>query len=137
LNANDPKGDEEDDVQGNDEANVVPAPTDEQDYPICSVINTYLQSIFVIKKQQIRMYDLAKANLRSLYTNVFNEDEQVLQQAEITQFKIDKQHRKAYISNNHGQIIVINCQNGAVIKNVTDDYVDCDRSIDYDTDDDS
>jgi len=39
--------------------------------------------------------------------------------AEITKFRIDKRHRKAYVANNLGQIFVINCNNGVVMKNVT------------------
>jgi hypothetical protein len=38
---------------------------------------------------------------------------------QITKFCIDKKHRKAYVANNMGQINVINCQNGVVLKEVT------------------
>ena len=70
----------------------------------------------MVKKTEIRMYDIAKGQLYSLHTNLFGED---AGKAEITKLKIDKRHRKAYISNNKGEIIVINCQNGIVMKNVT------------------
>jgi len=39
---------------------------------------------------------------------------------EITKFCIDKRHRKAYIANNLGQIIVINCENGVILKHVNE-----------------
>jgi pantothenate kinase len=57
--------------------------------------------------------------LVNIHDNVFKEDGQ--QVAEITKFCIDKPHRKAYVANNLGQIIVINCQSGVIIKSVTDD----------------
>lgn len=88
----------------------------EGDYPVSVQVNYYLLNIFVIKKSQVRMYDIAKGRLQSLHTNIFQE-EQV--KSEITCFKIDKRHRKAYVANNLGQILVINCQNGVMMKNVT------------------
>lgn len=38
---------------------------------------------------------------------------------DITKFRIDKRHRKAYVANNLGQIIVVNCQSGVQLKTVT------------------
>lgn len=88
----------------------------EEDYPLCAYMNYYQLSIFVIKKTEVRMYDIGKGNLYSLHTNLFQEE---VPRAEITKLRIDKRHRKAYVSNNKGEIFVINCQNGIVMKNVT------------------
>ena len=62
------------------------------------------------------MYDITKGQLYSIFNNVFGEQNS---RAEITCFRIDKRHRKAYVANNQGQIYVINCQNGVITKNVT------------------
>lgn len=62
------------------------------------------------------MYEIEKGELHSIHTNIFQEDPMA---SEITRFKIDKRHRKAYVANNHGTIYVINCQNGVILKNVT------------------
>lgn len=42
----------------------------------------------------------------------------------ITKFCIDKRHRKAYIANNFGQVVVINCQNGVVLKSCIGNYTE-------------
>ena len=73
-------------------------------------------SIFVVKKSEVRIYNVDKGQLFSLHSNIFKEE---IAKAEISKFKIDKRHRKAYVSNNKGEIFVINCQNGIVCKNVT------------------
>ena len=63
------------------------------------------------------MYNLEDGKLVNLHSNVFCEDDND-QIAEITKFCIDKRHRKAYVANNFGEIIVINCQSGVKIKQV-------------------
>lgn len=62
------------------------------------------------------MYNLENGKLMNLHGNIFQEDD--VQVAEITKFCIDKRHRKAYVANNFGEIIVINCQSGVKIKSV-------------------
>lgn len=37
----------------------------------------------------------------------------------MTRYKIDKRNRKAYIANNQGDILVINCENAVKLKSVT------------------
>jgi hypothetical protein len=39
-----------------------------------------------------------------------------VQSCDITKFKIDKRHRKAYIANNKGDIIVVDIRSGIIIK---------------------
>ena len=60
----------------------------------------------VIKQKEIRMYDLINGKLISIYNDVFGEDNP---NDEITKFKIDKKHRKAYVASNTGKVYVINC----------------------------
>lgn len=86
------------------------------DFPICAYLNTYLLDIFVVKKHDVRMYDVTQGRLQSLHNNIFQEDGA---KSEITKFKIDKRHRKAYVASSQGQIFVVNCQSGVIIKNVT------------------
>ena len=62
------------------------------------------------------MYDISKGKLQSLHNNIFQEEGS---KSEITKFKIDKRHRKAYVANSQGLIFVVNCQSGVIIKNVT------------------
>ena len=52
------------------------------------------------------MYDLINGKLISIYNDVFGEDNP---NDEITKFKIDKKHRKAYVASNTGKVYVINC----------------------------
>ena len=78
----------------------------EQLYPKQAIVNDYLLNIFVVKKQEVRMYDIEKGQLQSIHMNIFQEDPIT---SEITRFKIDKRHRKAYVANNQGIIYVINC----------------------------
>ena len=52
------------------------------------------------------MYDLTNGKLISIYNDIFGED---FSNDEITQFKIYKKHRKAYVASNTGRIYVINC----------------------------
>lgn len=85
-------------------------------YPKQALINDYLLNIFVVRKQEVRMYDIEKGELKSIHMNIFQENPI---QSEITTFKIDKRHRKAYVANSAGTIYVINCQSGVVLKNVT------------------
>ena len=87
-----------------------------EEYPVCAQINEYLFQQIVVMKQEVRMYCLITGRLMSIYNNIFKEDYPT---AEITNFKIDKRHRCAYVSNNKGRIYVINCQNGVCLKNVT------------------
>ena len=71
------------------------------------------------------MYDIEKGELQSIHMNIFQEDAIT---SEITRFKIDKRHRKAYVANNMGTIYVINCQNGVFLKNVTQ-YIEDQKNI--------
>lgn len=71
----------------------------------------------VIDKKEIRMYDLKTGKLDALHNNVFEGLSNP--NGEITKFIIDKPHRKAYVADNNGSIIVINCQTGVKLKNVT------------------
>ena len=80
----------------------------------------------VVSKSEIRMYDILTSKLITVLNNVFKIDQG--QRPEITAFKIDKRHRKAYVANNKGEIFVINCQNGVIIKNVTQ-YIEDLRNI--------
>lgn len=51
-------------------------------------------------------------SLISLYYNIFDvdkNDEDLIAMPELTKSFIDKWHRKAYVSNNLGEIYVINC----------------------------
>jgi WD40 repeat protein len=66
-------------------------------YPISAAINDYLFSLFVVNKKEVRMYDISNGNLMALHGNIF---EQMTVNGEITVFRIDKRHRKAYIANN-------------------------------------
>lgn len=93
--------------------------------PSQAMMNDYLLNVFVVKKFEVRMYDLEKGQLQAMHTNIFQEEQMT---AEITKFKIDKRHRKAYVANNQGKIIVINCQNGVVMKNVTQ-YIEDRKNI--------
>ena len=70
----------------------------------------------MVKKHDVRMYDVTNGKLQSLHNNIFQEDGG---KSEITKFKIDKRHRKAYVANSQGQVFVVNCQSGVIIKNVT------------------
>lgn len=63
------------------------------------------------------MYDIETGRLNSIYNNLFKDA--TSDKVEITIFKIDKRHRKAYVATNSGKIYVINCQNGVILKNVT------------------
>lgn len=70
------------------------------------------------------MYDLKSGILIGLHNKVFDairddKAQEVQDMPQITKFCIDKKHRKAYVANNMGQINVINCQNGVVLKEVT------------------
>ena len=77
----------------------------EGNYPQCVYLNQYTHSLFSVNKHEIRQYNLKKGSLDSLHANIFPEGGN---QSEITKFKIDKRHRKAYVSNREGQIFVIN-----------------------------
>jgi hypothetical protein len=70
---------------------------DESDYPFYACMNNYLHLLYVVKKKELRMYDITKGQLYSIFNNVFNED---IARSEITCFRIDKRHRKAYVANN-------------------------------------
>ena len=51
-------------------------------------------------------------SLISLYDNIFNvndNDDELIAKPDLTKFLIDKRHRKAYVSNNIGEVFVINC----------------------------
>lgn len=85
-------------------------------YPIQALVNDYQLNVLVVKKHEVRMYDIGKGRLQSMHMNLFRED---IISSEITKFRIDKRHRKAYVANNQGRIFVINAQNGVVLKNVT------------------
>ena len=85
-------------------------------YPIQALVNDYQLNVLVVKKHEVRMYDIGKGRLQSMHMNLFRED---VISSEITKFRIDKRHRKAYVANNQGRIFVINAQNGVVLKNVT------------------
>ena len=89
---------------------------DTEKYPVCAQLNEYLFQEIIVMKQEVRMYDMITGKLMSIYNNVFKEEYPT---CEITNFKIDKRHRCAYVSNNKGRIYVINCQNGVILKNVT------------------
>ena len=80
--------------------------TDDSDFPLYACLNNYLHYIYVIKKKELRMYDITKGQLFSIFNNIFQEP---TAKSEITVFRIDKRHRKAYIANNNGYIYVINC----------------------------
>ena len=88
----------------------------DEKYSICAELNKYTFQEIVVMKKEVRMYDMITGKLVSVYNNIFKEEFQV---SEITNFKIDKRHRCAYVSNNLGRIYVINCQNGVILKNVT------------------
>ena len=50
-----------------------------------------------------------------MYNNIFDiddNDDELVAKPELSKFLIDKRHRKAYVSNNLGEIYIINCQNG-------------------------
>lgn len=68
---------------------------------------------------------MMNGKLVTVFSNVFKEEER---RSEITAFRIDKRHRKAYVANNHGEIFVINCQNGVILKNVTQ-YLEDQKNI--------
>ena len=70
----------------------------------------------MIKQKEIRMYDLTNGKLISIYNDVFGEENSG---ENITKFKIDKPHRKAYVASDSGKVYVINCQNGVLLKKVT------------------
>ena len=78
--------------------------------------NDYLLNLFVVKKHEIRMYDLEKGSLCAIHNRLFDDLDKP---GDITKVRIDKRHRKAYISSNTGSIIVINCQSGVKTKNCT------------------
>lgn len=84
--------------------------------PLTAQINEYLLNEIVVKKHEIRMYDIETGKLISIYNNLFKDTGE---NVEITIFKIDKRHRKAYVATNTGKVYVINCQNGVILKNVT------------------
>jgi hypothetical protein len=88
-------------------------------FPVYAILNTYLLNIFVVKKNEVRMYDLTSGKLTQLIGNIFQEE---ILKAEVTKFKIDARHRKAYVANNLGQIFVINCENGVILKQVTESH---------------
>jgi len=77
---------------------------EETNYANQVMINDYLLQIFVVKKKEVRMYDIEKGVMTAIHADIFQEDG-----SEITKFKIDKRFRKAYVANNQGKIIVINC----------------------------
>jgi hypothetical protein len=78
---------------------------DEESFPIAAYLNHYLFWQIVVKQKEIRMYDLINGKLISIYSEVFGEDNN----DDITKFKIDKMHRKAYVTSNTGKVYVINC----------------------------
>ena len=88
----------------------------DNDYPLCVYLNHYSLSLFSVKKNEIRMYSLKSGQLESLHSSIFPDTSN---KAEITYFRIDRRHRKAYVTNSMGQIFVINCQNGVIMKNIT------------------
>ena len=45
----------------------------DEDFPIDSCLNRYLLGIVVVRKQEVRMYDIANGSLVSLHSNIFNE----------------------------------------------------------------
>jgi hypothetical protein len=95
----------------------------EDEYPLQACINEYLFSLFVVTKKDVLMYDLPTGVITGMHNNLFDRGDEEAQgraTGHITRFCIDKRHRKAYVANNHGQISLINCQNGVVLKNVTD-----------------
>mgnify|MGYP000882961258 CR=1 FL=1 len=89
---------------------------DDEGAPLTAQLNEYLLNEIVVKKHEIRMYEIETGKLISIYNNIFKDSSD---NVEITIFKIDKRHRKAYVATNTGRIYVINCQNGVVLKNVT------------------
>lgn len=72
------------------------------------------------------MYSSENGHLESILNNVFKTEEGA--KSDITAFKIDARHRKAYIANNLGFIYVINAHNGVIIKNVTQ-YIEDQKDI--------
>lgn len=102
--------------ESNDEENSNSKQAAATNYPISASINDYLFSLFVVNKKEVRMYDISNGNLQALHNNIFDA---MTVNGEITCFRIDRRHRKAYIANNQGYIIVINCQSGVRLKNVT------------------
>jgi len=96
----------------------------EENYPLSVHLNSYTFQQIVVTRNEIRMYDILTGVLYTILPRVFRQEED---DVEISAFKIDKRHRKAYISNNKGQIYVINSQNGVIVKKVTqynDDHKD-------------
>jgi WD40 repeat protein len=88
----------------------------EENYPLSVHLNKYTFQQIVVTKSEVRMYDLLTGTLYTILPRVFRQEDD---DVEISAFRIDKRHRKAYVSNNKGQIFVINSQNGVVVKNVT------------------
>lgn len=60
----------------------------EENIPIHSCINRYLLGLFVVKKHEVRMYDLEGGLLANLHNNIFP-DEDANNKPEITLFRID------------------------------------------------
>jgi CRISPR/Cas system-associated endoribonuclease Cas2 len=54
----------------------------------------------VIKKSEVRIYDIQKGQFQQLQNSIFEGDKK----SEITRYKIDKRNRKAYITNDQGLI---------------------------------
>lgn len=52
-----------------------------------------------MKKKEVRMYDLKNGQLQAMHNNVFDN---LGTNGDITKFRIDKRHRKAYVANNLG-----------------------------------
>ena len=96
-----------------------------ENYPIYSGLNEYMLQQVVVQKSGIRMYDMMTGKLVTIFSNVFKEENL---KSDISVFRIDKRHRKAYVANNHGEIFVINCQNGVFLKNVTQ-YLEDQKNI--------
>jgi hypothetical protein len=94
----------DDDAIGGDDAEGTAI--QEETFPIAASINEYLFWETVVKQKEIRMYDLTNGKLISIYGDIFGEDNNT---DDITKFKIDKKHRKAYVASNTGKIYVINC----------------------------
>lgn len=85
--------------------------------PLFVEFNRYTFQNIVVSKKDLKMYDLLSGKLKSILNNVFKKEE--IGRLDITAFRMDKRHRKAYIANSKGEIFVINAQNGVMLKNVT------------------
>lgn len=75
-------------------------------------VNEYTFQQIVVTHSEVRMYDMLTGGLHTILNRVFKTED--VADLEITAFRIDKRHRKAYIANNKGQIYVINAQNGVL-----------------------